>query len=337
MAKKKKKYNRPITIVPYGGFANEEYIFGQARIIEDGNIQVKEEDGLLKNLWNSYKRLDSDKIAKAQIMANWGNGIEEYTSDDEGYVYFKIKHDLKIKNKKLAWHTLDLKLNSIDNDKIDPISAQTQILIPGSRARLGIISDIDDTVLHTGVSSILKWRLLVNSLTKKSTERKAFKGANDFYKLLHEGPDRQQSNPIFYLSNSPWNLHTYLSNFLNHNQFPKGPILLRDISFRSKGRKTIEAGNKYKMVLHIMQAYPKLKFVLIGDAAELDIDIYLKIADKFPERVQAVYIRAVKKRKLMARVEKIQKNLERQFVQIIKSSEEGIDHILHSDILNFVE
>ncbi|MCI5057973.1 MAG: DUF2183 domain-containing protein [Flavobacteriales bacterium] len=336
MAKKENK-SKPLMIVPYGGFANEEYIFGQARIIEDENIEVNKGDGLLKNLWNSYKRLDSDEIPNAKILVDWGNGTEEYTSDEEGYIYLKIKHGLPVDSKKIFWHPIKMILQGVDNKKVKEVTCETKILFTGSKSRIGIISDIDDTVLHTGVSSTLKWRLLVNSLTKKSIDRKAFKGANVFYDLLQQGPNQKQSNPIFYLSNSPWNLHTYLSNFLNHNKFPKGPILLRDISLRSKGKKTIEAGNKYKMILHVMKTYPQLKFVLIGDAAELDIDIYLKIADQFPERVQAVYIRSVKKKKLMDRVRKIQESSGREFVRIINSSEEGIDHILNTSILKLQE
>ena len=38
------------------------------------------------------------------------------------------------------------------------------MLIPSKQAEFGIISDIDDTILHTGLVSTLKWRVIYNTV-----------------------------------------------------------------------------------------------------------------------------------------------------------------------------
>ena len=55
-------------------------------------------------------------------------------------------------------------------------------------------------------------------------------------------------------------------------------------------------------LLQTMNAHSELPFILIGDAGEVDVDIYLRIAEHLPDRVKAIYIRSVKDSKRMARI-----------------------------------
>ena len=116
-----------------------------------------------------------------------------------------------------------------------------ELLIPCDKADYGVISDIDDTIIHTGVVSTLKWKVLLNSIFKSAASRIPLEGAAEFYHKLHRGRSGNNANPIFYVSHSPWNLYRYLEFFLNQNAFPKGPILLRSFKdiFRKKSGETI--------------------------------------------------------------------------------------------------
>src|SRR5690606_12756889 len=77
-----------------------------------------------------------------------------------------------------------------------------ELLIPPTSAAYGVISDIDDTILHTGVTSFLKWRVLKNSLFRNAYDRISFEGSPQLFRALHLGKDGYGKNPIFYLSNS---------------------------------------------------------------------------------------------------------------------------------------
>ena len=52
-------------------------------------------------------------------------------------------------------------------------------------------------------------------------------------------------------------------------------------------------GHKFKEIKQILEAYPALQFVLIGDSGQDDPKIYREVVRQFPGRILAVYIRDV--------------------------------------------
>ncbi len=152
----------------------------------------------------------------------------------------------------------------------------------------GVISDIDDTILITGVISRLKWRLLYNSFFVGPYQRQSFGDTAAFYKRLINISGAKL--PLFYISNSPWNFFDYLQSFLNHNNFPKGIMLLRDLKIARPAKQIIKM-TKYREIARTIKSFEHLSFYLIGDAAEWDADIYLAIAGDFPGRIKAIFIR----------------------------------------------
>ena len=47
-------------------------------------------------------------------------------------------------------------------------------------------------------------------------------------------------------------------------------------------------------VARILEVFPQQRFVLMGDNSQSDPDIYAAIANKYPERIEAIYIRNIK-------------------------------------------
>jgi len=313
----------PVIVVPFGGYASDTKIHLKARVLEDEAIKTAEDDSFLKNLWNSYKRLESDEIAHAETRVTWGDNTQICISDKEGYITLDTDLNMEFDHEQTLWLPISFELlgTKSGNYKIT-----TTAMKPSSTADFGIISDIDDTILETGVASTLKWRLLVNSLMKHSNKRIPLAGAQEFYHLLHQGQSGKNTNPIFYLSNSPWNLYDYLQSFLTTFQFPPGTLLLRDMGLEHARKSSFLEGNKYKKARHILQTYPDLPFVLLGDAGETDTDIYLQIAQEFPERVKAIYIRTVSKDKKVARVQKIIESQTDIQIVLTPSTEVAIKH-----------
>ncbi|UOB17589.1 App1 family protein [Abyssalbus ytuae] len=313
----------PVIVTPYGGYANEKSIHAQARVLEDEGIKHTEEDSVFKNLYNSYKRFESDEKEGATVKVSWGNKKTILTSDDEGYIYLDQTHHLDVKHQETLWIPVTYELIE-GNTVIYKITSP--VMKPSPLADFGVISDLDDTVIETGVSSTFKWQLIVNSFMKHSHKRLPLEGVQEFYNLLHKGITGYNDNPFFYLSNSPWNIHDYLSAFLKKFNFPKGVLLLRDIGFNKIKSKHFTERNKYLKISHILTTYPNMKFILIGDAADLDPDIYIKIAQSFPQQVLSIYIRTVNNTKRTERAKKVIEENTHVKVILTEGSKKAIDH-----------
>jgi phosphatidate phosphatase APP1 len=251
-------------------------------------------------------------------------------SDHEGYVSLSGPHQQDFEPNQTTWFPIYYDL--FQNGKLI-YHVSTSILKPSSDSTFVVISDLDDTVIHTGVTSLLKWRLLVNSFMKHSHTRLPLEGVQEFYNLLHKGVPGDSANPFFYLSNSPWNLYHYLVSFLDKFCFPKGVVLLRDLSFGLPSKKSLIEGNKYKKMVHLMKTFPTLPFILIGDAAEVDADIYLQIARKFPNQVLTIYIRSVNRSRKLIRIKRlIEANTDIEMVLI----HEGVEAIEHARARGYI-
>jgi phosphatidate phosphatase APP1 len=69
---------------------------------------------------------------------------------------------------------------------------------------------------------------------------------------------------------------------------PRGPLLLRDF-----GRSRNKADHKTRSIEAILQTYPELQFVLIGDSGEQDPETYSSLVRSYPKRIRVIYIRSV--------------------------------------------
>jgi phosphatidate phosphatase APP1 len=131
-------------------------------------------------------------------------------------------------------------------------------------------------------------------LLSNAKTRLPFAGVSEFYKALQLGRNGKRNNPFFYVSSSPWNTYDLLTDFLDFNQIPAGPLLLRDIGFGGETKlRGGHMGHKFKEIQQILEAYPNLQFVLIGDSGQEDPKIYREVVKQFPGRILAIYIRDV--------------------------------------------
>ncbi len=295
---------KPLRINSYLGYGTAVRLRAIGRALEDEGIDFNGNTGTLRTLWNIYKQFESDEIPNIKIELTLADGTSFIaTTDAEGYYHFDQKFKKALSSHSIQWYPYTLSFYNTQKKKI--IQSNTfrgEMLIPSVDASYGIISDIDDTILHTGVASLFKWRVIANTFFKNFDKRLPLEGTVDFYKKLEIGKNPSVTNPIFYVSNSPWNLYDYLSAFLKKHNFPKGPILLRD--FRTPFDKTPKpkTPHKYSEITNILDLYPKLNFILIGDSGEKDADIYIDISRNYPERILAIYLRNVKHKRKEKRI-----------------------------------
>lgn len=314
-----------ILITAYRSYGTPHRIYLKGRVLDNIPLETIAKHSFLQTVKHSFMQFDTHEVADVRIKFTIGS-LELYTSSDRKG-YFLIDELLAVDISTLAdpegWIAYDLcpVLSSGD-----PLNYQGEFLIPEKAADFGIISDIDDTILTTGVTSFLKWEVLRNSLFVNAYRRTPLTGAAGLYRKLHRGKDNAEKNPVFYLSNSPWNMYHYLQSFLDHNGFPKGPILLRSFSSFFQRATGPEKPHKQKEIINLLEAYPSLKFVLIGDSGEHDATIYTEIAAQFPHRILCIYLRTVNHKRRMRYVRSIVDNFNATPVLLVETSDQAEQH-----------
>ena len=170
-----------------------------------------------------------------------------------------------------------------------PLSTTAQALFPSQHAAFGVISDIDDTILRTGIAEPLKnWRTIIES---DAESRVAFPGLPALYRAL-QGSAAQ--NPIFYVSSGSWKLYDLIARFKQINEIPLGPVFMDDWGIdEDHWIKSSHGAHKTGTIERILETYPDLDFVLVGDSGQHDAEIYAETVRKHSHRIKAVWIRDV--------------------------------------------
>jgi phosphatidate phosphatase APP1 len=151
---------------------------------------------------------------------------------------------------------------------------------------------MDDTVLE---SRVTQWQTAAQlAFLHNARTRKPLEGVAGLYQAFHRGRDGRGPNPIFYVSASPWNLYDLLEDFLELNAIPQGPLLLRDVDLdRVSWHGETQSRSKVESMHMLIERYPSLKWVLVGDSGQVDAQLYAETALKYPGRIIAVYIRDI--------------------------------------------
>jgi phosphatidate phosphatase APP1 len=278
-----------IDVVPYVGYASETRAFVIGRVLKDMSISPGTlQDSRWRNLINSYKRFMSHEIPNAQVKVTLNSITKVLTTDDEGY--FQASFDLP-EPLEGGWAEAQYEMLAPILPQHKPDCKYGKILTPGPNTTFGVISDIDDTIVQTDAT---RWfKVLYTILMGNAATRLPFKGVSAFYDALQRGRTSRDQNPLFYVSSSPWNLFDALQQFLELQNIPLGPLLLRDWGGSSSLIPLEHGSHKNQAIHQILETYPKLPFILIGDSGQEDPEIYRNVVHDFPERILAVYIRNV--------------------------------------------
>lgn len=276
-------------IVPYVGYADRHVVRLRGRVLSNQPFGGPlEDDGWWDNLANTWHRWESDEVPHAPVCLQFGNQLQHLTADEEGYYVGEFQLPAGASDPdRLTW--VEAVAYAGESQEV---RAEHAVMIPPASAAFGIISDLDDTVIHTGITSLLlaaKLTFLENAKTRKPLD-----GVAKLYEALQRGHASYPFNPIFYISSSPWNLHDLLFDFLRLNDIPPGPLLLRDLGLdETKFIKEKGHGHKRQKAVDLLASYPGLPFVLIGDSGQEDPAIYADVAAEYPHRILAIYIRDV--------------------------------------------
>ncbi|MDP9205739.1 MAG: DUF2183 domain-containing protein [Gemmatimonadota bacterium] len=282
----------PFEVLAYRGYGNATRAWVNGRALEVRNVSVSTDaDSTFRNLLNTWRRAESDPLPFACLTVEYANQSSAMEADDEGFFGGWIDPSQPVSGDD-EWHKYEVSLVAPVRPGVGTVKATGEILVPSSGAGFGVISDIDDTVIQSRVSNFLQAARTV--MLGNARTRLPFPGVAAFYRALRNGAGGNEKNPIYYVSSSPWNIYDVITEFMDLQKIPRGPLVLRDwdIGWGSLASSR-HADHKSVAIRNIVQLQPGMQFILIGDTSQHDPEIYRQIVAEFPERVKAIYIRDV--------------------------------------------
>jgi phosphatidate phosphatase APP1 len=278
------------TVILYRSFGAQDKVFVQGRALEDRRIApAVVTNSRWQNLRAMLLRADANPLSHAVVRVTIGSATHDFTADDEGFFSGWMPA--------VTPRRLDEEWIDVQGELVMPVSTAPQrvrgrALYPLATPEFLVISDIDDTVLQSRVTNFL--RAAQTLAFGNARTRLPFPGVAAFYQALRRGAGGHGCNPMFYVSSSPWNLYDVITQFLELQGIPTGPIMLRDIDINF-GTLSSRRHHDHKAlnVQRVLNTYPDVPAILIGDSGQQDPEIYHGIVQEFGGRVRAVYIRNV--------------------------------------------
>jgi phosphatidate phosphatase APP1 len=316
----------------YHGYGNQEKIVVIGHVLKLSPFPRKSfRTNWFVNLFSMLRLFIVVPYSNAKISIEWQEEIYHTRAREDGFFRCEFFPKLPPQN---GWQKVLVRLEE-DRYRLRVIQSYGEVYIPFP-SQHAFISDIDDTFLisHSGR---LRRKLFV-LLTKNARNRQPFEGVVHHYEMLSSNNRVDENcNPFFYVSGSEWNLYNLLVEFSHVNHLPKGIFLLSTMKTFWQLWKT-GANNlmsKFLRIIRVIEAFPHLQFVLLGDDSQIDVQIYLSVVKHFPGKIFAVYIRQVGKTK-KPETHSVVKEIESHSIHCCYF-EHSRDAILHSERIGLIK
>jgi hypothetical protein len=151
---------------------------------------------------------------------------------------------------------------------------------------VSVISDIDDTIKVSEVGDTKA--LLRNTFLR---DFRAVPGMADLYRRW-----AKQGASFHYLTASQWQLYEPLAEFIAAEEFPAGTFHMKLFRLKDDTRTSLftpPSEHKLPAIQSLVEAYPRRRFILVGDAGEADPEIFGKAYHAHPGRIDRLLIRDV--------------------------------------------
>ena len=233
------------------------------------------EDSLLDIAQRGFRRFFTSPAVGVPVRIRAGDVEQVATTDRGGYVDVELSgHGLEP-----GWQEVHIGLHNGD-------TLTVSVRIVGPDVPVGLVSDIDDTVMVTHLPRVFiaAW----NTFVRSEQVREAVPGMGAMFRsLVAENPGL----PIFFLSTGAWNTAPALTRFLRRHDYPVGPLLLTDWGPTNTGWFRSGQQHKERELRRLRETYPGLRWILVGDDGQHDPVIYGEFAENHPQNVAAIAIR----------------------------------------------
>jgi phosphatidate phosphatase APP1 len=257
-------------VIAYTGYGGQGWVRVLARVLlSPPGVGDRDDAGT-----RGWRHFVSAKLGGVPVTVEVGGRRHVVESGRGGYVDAVLDAELPP-----GWTVAKLCVAEADQ-------AEAPVRIVGPEERLGVVSDIDDTVLVTALPRPLLafW----NTFVRPEESRRPVPGMADLFQALRRHhPDAV----VFYLSTGAWNLAPALSRFLQRRGFPAGPLLMTDWGPTPEGWFRSGQDHKRSTLRRLVDELPQLRWVLVGDDGQHDPQLYDEIAWARPAEVRLVAIR----------------------------------------------
>ena len=167
----------------------------------------------------------------------------------------------------------------------DKLSATEEVRIT-EPSGISMISDIDDTIKHSGIGS--GTREIFRNVFIRDLNDLTIDGVKEWYSTMSD-----MGVTFHYVSNSPWQLYPVLVSYFANAGLPKGSFHLKHYTGMLQGIFEPVAERKKGTLDKILADFPDRRFILAGDSGEADLELYTDVMLQNPGRIIGVFIRDV--------------------------------------------
>lgn len=267
-------------VVVYDGWGTPSGFTVSGRVLEDQGVRApaagaSEADNIVDNL----KALESDELRDVELALTVGGATYTATSDADGMFTVMVRGLPTAQA--LPTGALPVQVRVLKPTGLGATHGAGHVHIHDGPL-VGVVSDVDDTVVKTYVTD--KSKLVGAVLLKNSRQLETVVGAAAAYRRAKE----QGARAFFYLSGSPQNLYPRIRDYLTTQGFPLGPVLLKNLG---EDKLFKQEGYKLARLEALLDSLPTMRVILVGDSGEHDPEIYRELKKRRADRVLGIVIR----------------------------------------------
>lgn len=257
-------------VIPYSGYGGEGWIRVLCRVLLVRTDTGKPAGSSIRG-WRSFVSIP---VANARVTITAGDREFVVHADRGGVVDTDIAVHLAPGERTVTLHA----------DGSTAVTARIFVVDPD--ARIGIVSDIDDTVMVTALPRpfLAAWNTFV-------LDEHARRPVPGMAVLLERLTREHEGSPVIYLSTGAWNVAPTLDRFMSRHLYPSGTMLLTD--WGPTYDRLFRSGQEHKResLARLAREFPAIRWVLIGDDGQHDEALYREFATAHPDNVAAIAIR----------------------------------------------
>ena len=281
---------RGLHVNVYRGFVAGGVAKVRVRVVEAPELPGDSRIPFWEIAQTNLRRHAALAIVGVAVELRIGTHTATEVTDDHGFANFS----LPVPNLRVGWHEAHAMTTPIEDGEV--ATGTGRVIKPSLQAPFLVISDIDDTILVTGLTEGVA--MVTRTVLREADKRRAIPGMSALYRGLARGMatstgGRRPEPAFFYVSTGSWSFYPLLQQFVQLRAFPQGPMFLTDWGPTERYVRRSGAEHKRTAIRRLFEAYPKMRFVLIGDSGQRDGLTYEEMAREFTGRVKLIVIRQV--------------------------------------------
>lgn len=282
---------RGMQIVVYRGYVGDDDVAKvRVRVVEVPEIPGDSRIPYWEVAQANVRRHAALAIVGVEVTLRVGRHRATALTDSHGFATFS----LPVPGLRVGWHDAHAQTTPIEGGEF--ASGTGQVVKPPRRAPFLVISDIDDTILLTGLTEGVA--MVARTVLREAAQRRAIPGMSALYRGLRRGVPTRSGNrrpapEFFYVSTGSWSFYPLLEQFIELRGFPQGPMFLTDWGPTERYLRRSGAEHKRTAIRRLLESYAGMPFVLIGDSGQRDPVTYAEMAREFDGRVALILIRQV--------------------------------------------